>query len=77
MSIEEASSSTSYEEKSLSHRAAVVQYFDINVVFLDLLLVHQRVILTHLSDSLNSLHKEQTAPGMIVVKLYSDRQSDI
>jgi hypothetical protein len=65
-----------YIEKSPSHRAAVVQYFDINFFTLDLLLVHQRVY-TNLPHMLNYTYNEKIAPGIIVVKLYSNTQSDI
>ncbi len=65
-----------YIEKSPSHLAAVVQYFDINFFTLDLLLVHQCVY-TNLPDMLNYMYNEKIVPGIIVVKLYSNRQSDI
>jgi hypothetical protein len=65
-----------YINRSLSHRAAVVQYFDINFVSLEFLLVHQRIHV-NLPDLLLYLHARKTAPGIIVVKLYSNVQSEI
>jgi hypothetical protein len=62
--------------KTSSHRAAVVQYFDINFVSLDLVLVHQRVYV-NLPDLLRYSYDAKTAPGIIVVKLYSDTQNAI
>ena len=62
--------------KSSSHRAAVVQYFDINFFSLDLLLVHQHVYI-NLPDLLHYLYVGKTAPGIIVVKLYSNTQNEI
>jgi hypothetical protein len=63
-------------EKSPSHRAAVVQYFDINFFSLDLLLIHQRVHM-NLPELLYYLHNEKTAPGIIVMKLYHNTPSEI
>ena len=65
-----------YVNKSLSHRAAVVQYFDIDFVTLNLHLVHQRIYLS-LPDRLLYLHAENTAPRIILIKLYSNMQSEI
>ena len=65
-----------YVNRNLSHRAAVVQYFDIDFLTLNLLLVHQRIYLP-LSDRLLYLHAGNTAPTIILVKLYSNTQSEI
>ena len=54
-----------------NHLAAVVQYFDIDFVSLDLLLVDQRVY-GNLPDLLRYFHIRKTAPGIIVVKFYSN-----
>jgi hypothetical protein len=56
------------------HRAAVVQYFDINFISLDLILVDQHVY-NNLPDLLYYLYIGNTAPGIIVVKFYSNTQS--
>jgi EGF-like domain len=58
-------------------RVALVQYFDINFITLDLMFAHQ-----HLHDSLPQslfyLHEQtKKAPAVIVVKLYSNTQIDI
>jgi hypothetical protein len=63
-------------KKSPSHRAAVVQYFDINFISLDLLLIHQRVHL-NLPDQLHYLYNEKRAPHIIVVKFYSGSENEI
>jgi hypothetical protein len=63
-------------KNSPDHRAAVVQYFDINFFTLDLILVDQ-YIHDHLPDLLYYLHIGKTAPGIIVVKFYSDTENDI
>jgi hypothetical protein len=65
-----------YINKSSSHRAAVVQYFDIDFFSLDLLLVSQRVYV-NLPDLLHYPYDQTRAPGIIVVKLYSNSQSAI
>jgi hypothetical protein len=57
-----------------SHRAAVVQYFDIDFLTLDFLLVDQHIY-NNLPDLLYYLHIGKTAPGIIVVKFYSKTQS--
>jgi hypothetical protein len=59
-----------------SHRAAVVQYFDINFFTLDLILVDQYVH-NNLPELLRYLHVGKTAPNIIVVKFYSNTQSEI
>jgi hypothetical protein len=63
-------------KKSPSHRAAVIQYFDIDFLTLDLLLVYQRIHI-NLPDSFDYLYNGKIAPGIIVVKLYSNTQSEI
>jgi hypothetical protein len=59
-----------YINESIDHAAAVVQYFVINFTSLNLILFHQQVNRT-LPDSLEYRHKGQTAPDIILVKLYS------
>jgi hypothetical protein len=59
-----------YINESVDHAAAVVQYFDINFMSLSLILFHQQVNRT-LPDSLEYRHTGQTAPDIIIVKLYS------
>jgi hypothetical protein len=59
-----------------SHRAAVVQYFDINFFTLDLVLVNQHIY-NNLPDLLHYQHVGKTAPGIIVVKFYSGAENDI
>jgi hypothetical protein len=63
-------------KKSPSHRAAVVQYFDINFISLDLLLIHQRVHL-NLPDRLHYLYNEKRAPHITVAKFYSGTENEI
>jgi hypothetical protein len=58
-----------YINKSSSHLAAVVQYFDINFFSLDLLLINQSVH-DNLPDLLHYPYEEKKAPKIIVVKLY-------
>lgn len=65
-----------YVNRSLSHRAAVIQYFDIDFFTLNLLLVHQQVHLP-LPYRLFYLHAGNTAPAIILVKLYVNTQSEI
>jgi hypothetical protein len=59
-----------------SHLAAVVQYFDINLFTLDLVLVDQHIY-ANLPDLLYYHHVGKTAPGIIVVKFYSGSENDI
>lgn len=65
-----------YINKSSSHQASVVQYFDINFFSLDLLLVHQSVYM-NLPGLLQYLYDVKTAPAIVLVKLYSNTQSAI
>ncbi|CAF3971379.1 unnamed protein product [Rotaria sp. Silwood1] len=65
-----------YITRNPPHQATAVQYFDINFVSLDLLLVHQRVDV-HLPNFLHYLFGEQITTKLIVVKLYSNMQSNI
>jgi hypothetical protein len=63
-------------KERVNERVALVQYFDINFVTLDLIFVHQ-----HLYDSLPQILfylQEQTkkSPAVAVVKLYSNTQVD-
>jgi hypothetical protein len=63
-------------KNSPSHRAAVVQYFDIDFYTLDLLLVDQ-IIYDPLPDFLHYLRVGKTAPALIMVKFYSDAENEI
>jgi hypothetical protein len=62
--------------KSSSHRAATVQYFDIDLFSLDLLFNHQRVYI-NLPDLLYYSYEQNKAPEIIVIKLYSNTNSEI
>jgi hypothetical protein len=59
-----------YINKSSSHRAATVQYFDFDAASFDLLLNHQRVYV-NLPNLLYYSYEQDIAPGIILVKLYS------
>jgi hypothetical protein len=61
-----------YINKSVNHIAAVVQYFDIDLISLNLILVHQQVYRT-LPALLEYRHGQKTAPEIILVKLYSSQ----
>jgi hypothetical protein len=65
-----------YINKTREYRAAVVQYFDIDFFSFDLLLVYQRVY-DNLPNPLLYLHVGKTAPAIVVMKLYSNAQSEI
>ncbi|CAF4759772.1 unnamed protein product, partial [Rotaria sp. Silwood2] len=65
-----------YVTKSPPHQATVVQYFDINFVSLNLLLVYQRVDV-HLPNFLHYLFDEKITPKLVIVKLYLNMQSNI
>jgi hypothetical protein len=62
-----------YINESVEHRAALVQYFEINFRSLDLILVEKRLY-AKLPHKLDYLHKRKKAPEIIVVNLYSDAQ---
>ena len=57
--------------KTPAHRAAIVQYFHINFKTLDLILADQRLY-NKLPHVLDYMHKQTTAPEIVVAKLYSD-----
>ncbi len=59
-----------YINESVNHAAAVVQYFDIDLTSLNLILVHQEVHRT-LPKSLEYRHQRITSPQITLVKLYS------
>lgn len=62
--------------ENLDDRVALVQYFDINFVTLELILVHQHLY-DSLPQSLFYLHEQtKKAPAVIVVKLYSNTKID-
>jgi hypothetical protein len=65
-----------YINESLEHRAGIVQYFNIDFYSLDLILVHQDFYIK-LPHFLHYLHDKETAPEIIVVKLYSDIGNNI
>jgi hypothetical protein len=56
--------------ESITHAAAVVQYFIINFISLNLILSYQQVYPT-LPNLLEYRHEQKTAPEIILVKLYS------
>ena len=58
--------------ESINHAAAVIQYFDIDFVSLDLHLLYQRVYRT-LPPVIDYRHVGHTAPAIIIVKLYSSQ----
>ena len=58
------------------HRAAVVQYLEIDSMLLDLLLLHQQLH-RHLPPSLFYLHGRDTAPAFVLAKLYTDTELNI
>ncbi|CAF3689751.1 unnamed protein product [Rotaria sp. Silwood1] len=58
--------------ESVSHAAAVVQYFDIDFTSLNLILGHQRVY-PILPTYIEYRHEKTTAPEIILVKLYSSQ----
>ena len=59
-----------YINESVEHVAAVVQYFNIDFVRLNLLLSHQELN-RRLPSSLQYRHGKETAPELIIVKIYS------
>ena len=63
-------------KQSLAHRAVVLQYFDINLIALDLFLLHQRIYI-QLPDLIYYLYEEKRAPKISIVKLYSHGRTDI
>jgi hypothetical protein len=58
--------------ESVNHDAAVVQYFNIDFISLNLILVHQVVYQT-LPTLLEYRHREKIVPEIILVKLYSSQ----
>ena len=58
-------------KESLQYRAAIVQYLHINFKTLDLILADQRLY-DKLPHVLDYMHKQTTAPEIVVAKLYSD-----
>jgi hypothetical protein len=62
--------------QSNDYRAMVVQYFEINFVTLDLILLHQNVF-TRLPGVLHFLHDKTNEPEMIVAKQYSAPKPEI
>jgi hypothetical protein len=61
-----------YINQSENHAAAVVQYFNIDLISLNLVLVHQEVY-RHLHTLLNHRQEQTIAPEIILVKLYSSQ----
>ncbi|CAF1051471.1 unnamed protein product [Rotaria magnacalcarata] len=61
-----------YINRSVNHIAAVIQYFDIDFISLDLILVHQQVYRI-LPKLIEYRHKRKTIPEIILVKLYSSQ----
>jgi hypothetical protein len=59
-----------YINDSVSHVAAVLQYFDIDFISLNLILSSQQVYRT-LPNLLEYRHEQRTVPEIILVKLYS------
>ena len=57
--------------ESLKYRAAIIQYFHINFITLDLIMAHQRLY-DRLPHDLDYLHDRITVPEVVVAKLYSD-----
>ena len=67
---------TLYINESVEHLAAVVQYFDIDFLTLNLILVHQEVYRI-LPKYFEHRHGQKTAPEIILVKLYSSPSNEI
>ncbi|CAF3380152.1 unnamed protein product [Rotaria socialis] len=61
-----------YVNESVHHIGAVVQYFEIDFISLDLILVHQHVYRT-LPTLIEYKNKRKTIPEIILVKLYSSQ----
>jgi hypothetical protein len=61
-----------YINESVSHAAAVVQYFDIEFITLNLILVRQEAYRT-LPKLLEYRHGQKTVPEILVVKIYSSQ----
>ncbi|CAF4966543.1 unnamed protein product, partial [Rotaria socialis] len=61
-----------YVNESVHHIGAVVQYFEIDFISLDLILVHQQVYRT-LPTLIEYKNKRKTIPEIILVKLYSSQ----
>ncbi|CAF1487199.1 unnamed protein product [Adineta steineri] len=65
-----------YINESPYHAAAVVQYFHIDSFSLRLILTHQQVYRT-LPTTVQYWQEKETAPEIILVKLYSSSQTDV
>ncbi|CAF1672573.1 unnamed protein product [Rotaria magnacalcarata] len=61
-----------YINETVNHIGAVVQYFEIDFISLDLILVHQQVYRT-LPTLIEYKNKRKTIPEIILVKLYSSQ----
>ncbi|CAF1433313.1 unnamed protein product [Adineta steineri] len=64
---------TLFLNESVYHEGAVIQYFHINFLSLDLILTHQGVF-RHLPNILSYFYMTKTAPDIIIVKLYSNNE---
>jgi hypothetical protein len=58
---------------SIMHTGVVVQYFRLNFISLDLTLIHQRVFIT-LPNVLFTVHDDDKAPEVILIKFYTNKQ---
>jgi hypothetical protein len=65
-----------YINESVGHQAAVVQYFNINLLTLNLILMNQHIYVP-LPKFLHSVYNGEIVPDIIVVKLYSKVKNEV
>jgi hypothetical protein len=65
-----------YFNGSVIHTGGVVQYFRLNFISLDLILVHQRVFIS-LPNVIFTVHGDDKAPEVILTKFYVNKKINI